>query len=905
MLRLEPKELFDTGEVQLPRHRAAERIGPYTVLREVARAPGARLVEAEGPGEARVLLQVVRLRAPADEADRVARQRYERGLGARTAALFDELDLEIRAQGGADLSDGTRWIYWARAWSGAPVDAGALTSDDLVVVARDLLERLARRHGLGRTEPLLGEHTLWRAAGGRYSVAGVPVGVDAAWMAPSEERPLRAPDEAADGDARGDLWRLGQALRALSAGREITPPLREVIDALGEDLVATDSAIPRPRASSADVALRALGADPESMPTGPTPVVAAPAASWADAVPPASTTPAPASPPARNDALDAATTRIELVPPPAPLAALVRAPFDSAEMATVEAPIAVEQSTDPALGSSDAVTHQTRPRELAPPLPAVVTIDPSGLAERATQESVGRRPWSAAPTAALGTSSERLFSVTDTVTDGKPLPRAPTAKVDEAPVDPAAVAWAPALLPEGASPWSEVVHARPARSKFTGFPGELPELGPDDVIESTAPHAASHALPHSIVRGSEPPGPLLGTSTPAATLLSVRPASPPSGPLLTPARRMAIAAGATLLVLGLVAQWSRDHSAPIEALDGLVVTAINEVTLDAQPSGTTVISEADGRVLGTTPMRFVVPQAADAAVILARPGFEPQRLVLPDRGGIVAVLTPVATAGCELVVEAQPEGGLEGVGAGSGEIGRGPRYTIPGAAVVRSKSAGAVGARIVRCPEAPREAPVRLRFGAAHQPATVRITHPAGATASIDGTEVGVVPAARAVASAFARVRITDASGAVTERWIPSRADVEVQMPTPATAVTRAEAPAPAVVDPTPIAVATSVAGVRSSEPRRDAARGKAEALSLLREGTELLQAGHPETARTRLQACLRADPTAAACHRGLAEVFRREDSATEARAHYQRYLELAPDAPDAALVRSLVRQLE
>jgi hypothetical protein len=971
MLRLEPKEPFDAGEVALPRSRA-ERIGPYVVVRELSRAPGARFVEADGPGDARVLLQVVRLRAPADEADRVARQRYERALGARTAALFDEPELEIRAQGGADLGDGTRWIYWARAWSGAPVELAALAETELLDALRALGDRLVRRHARGRAEPLLSAQALWRSADGRVGVAGVPVGVDAHWMAPTEDAPLRAPGEPVDATPSGDLWRMARVVEAAIADR--TPP-----PALLVDLLARSD-----RLSTAAELRAALGGAAKDDPTQPTRAVSPPrpTSSWADALP-SRDEEVTVDVRARTDEHDAATTRIELSPPPPPLvrvvsvsapledtgetaaaaaliapsvpnvvsapgeanapalvalvgpldhgavvtapdgairpvlaattpdrplvpllaplplmagasverpqattapdrplalrpaadradeappprpgsssayalAAAVRAPIDSTELPTIDTSSPGDSATDPALGAAEAVTHQTRAVDLAPPVLPIV-MD-------ASEQS---------------TSTQRIFSV-DTVTDGKPLPRA--GLLEEATVDPAAVAWAPALLPEGASPWSEVVRPRPARATFTGFPGELPELEPDDVIEPTAPRA--------MVRASEPPPPLLPSSAP---LLPSPPLSPPLTEglvVLTPARRMALAAGATLLVLGLVAQWSRGRTPPIEALDGLVLTATNEVTIDAQPAGTTVVSEADGRVLGQTPLRFVVPPAADASVLLVRAGHDPQRLVLPDRGGIVAILTPIAGGGCEVPLELPSGVQLEGVGAA---IGSGPAYTIPGAAVVRAVGGGVVGARIVRCPEAPRDAAVRLRFEPPSTGADVRITHPAGATASIEGTEVGVVPASRLVTTAFARVRVAGPSGEVVERWVPSRSDVEVQVPTAVPVLAE-----PTVAAPTEV----SVPEPAEREPRRER---KPDALALLREGTEQLQAGHDARARERLEACLKADPSVAACHRGLAELHRRAEARVPARSHYQRYLELAPDAPDAPLVRSLLREL-
>ncbi len=439
-------------------------------------------------------------------------------------------------------------------------------------------------------------------------------------------------------------------------------------------------------------------------------------------------------------------------------------------------------------------------------------------------------------------------------------------------LDPAAVAWAPALMPEGASPWSEVVSARGMkRPEFTGFTGELPKLTAEQV------EAATNAV------APAPKPPVLVSSTSGE--------SPPlwAPPELNP-KKIAMGAAVTLLIFGLLALVVRGRPEPIAALEGLVATPANDISIDTAPTGATVVAEADGRVLGQTPLRFLIPPGAEAAILLTHPGFEPQRLLLPDRGGLVLSLVATEARACALDIETPSP--IEGVGA---EIGETSPYRVAGAAVVRAKQEGDapyVGARIVRCPEgAP--APVKLRFAHAREPAALRITHPPGLSAAIDGVSMGTLPAVHAAPHAFSLVRTVDSVGATSERWVPSSTDVEIRMP-PASAV--AQAPAAEVVELVSVAQNDPPPPKRREREARDPG-------AQLRLGTDLMTAGRTQEAKDRFLSCLRLDPSAAACHRALGEVYRREDATAQAKSHFLRYLELAPDAPDAPFVKSLLRQ--
>src|SRR5262249_2210241 len=72
------------------------------------------------------------------------------------------------------------------------------------------------------------------------------------------------------------------------------------------------------------------------------------------------------------------------------------------------------------------------------------------------------------------------------------------------------------------------------------------------------------------------------------------------------ARKAALFVIGFLAMFGLFALLSRSGRAP-DRSSAPAVTAMNEVLLDSDPPGATVIAEADGAILGKAPLAFLVP----------------------------------------------------------------------------------------------------------------------------------------------------------------------------------------------------------------------------------------------------------------------------------------------------------
>ncbi len=79
-----------------------------------------------------------------------------------------------------------------------------------------------------------------------------------------------------------------------------------------------------------------------------------------------------------------------------------------------------------------------------------------------------------------------------------------------------------------------------------------------------------------------------------------------------------------------------------------------------------------------------------------------------------------------------------------------------------------------------------------------------------------------------------------------------------------------------------------------------AQAAAMYREGNRALAAGRGAVAKKKLEECVELADLPE-CHRSLGVIYAREDKSTEAIRHYQRYLDLAPDAEDAPRVRELI----
>lgn len=81
------------------------------------------------------------------------------------------------------------------------------------------------------------------------------------------------------------------------------------------------------------------------------------------------------------------------------------------------------------------------------------------------------------------------------------------------------------------------------------------------------------------------------------------------------------------------------------------------------------------------------------------------------------------------------------------------------------------------------------------------------------------------------------------------------------------------------------------------------ETRDLFKRGQRALLEGRLKKAKTLLTKCIEASPRHAQCHRALGILFAQRGNQAGSLRHYQAYLELEPDAPDAARVRRMVKE--
>lgn len=208
------------------------------------------------------------------------------------------------------------------------------------------------------------------------------------------------------------------------------------------------------------------------------------------------------------------------------------------------------------------------------------------------------------------------------------------------------------------------------------------------------------------------------------------------------------------------------------------ITPANEVLLQASPASAVVVGEADGRVLGRTPLRFLVPPDLDAAILVAAEGHEPQRVMLPVRGRIRTDLVPHSdTTPCDLELKV-PQG--VALNAVSAELTmNGANHTVPGAALLRDEAGS--GAWLVRCPRLGGPNPQTLTPHAPVTTVNVWVVGPSNATVYIDGEEVGTTPLRTKVKTGLRKIGIEklSATSDKTERWVPIFGDTKIRMPRP------------------------------------------------------------------------------------------------------------------------------
>lgn len=516
--------------------------------------------------------------------------------------------------------------------------------------------------------------------------------------------------------------------------------------------------------------------------------------------------------------------------------------------------------SDPALAiSSEAVTKQAEPKTPIPTEePRVVTItEPDRPVEPEPEPVV----------AAAGADDTAVIAsyVVDVTGEAVPRNGATNGEATLDALDALAASWRQPVLPSGESPWSEVVEARGthhrAKERFPGFSEEIPLPLADPPQPAKKVDARPVAVPVDDEIEEEVAAAISGFD----------------------AKKIVTAVLALLVIFGLFALIARsggeEHA--LGAADVLEAPPTNELTLESEPPGATVVAETDGAILGKTPLAFLVARKSAASVFLTLPGYEPLRMTLPERGTIRARLTPVEADPCRVRLSALGAGRLQGIGF---DLGDGEEVTLPGAGIVRAVDGPGVGARLVTCPSLGGRERAVFEFGPRTPPtAQVRITSPAGAAAYLDGEPIGRVPTVADAKRSFARIRVDGASGMSEERLVPSSRDVEVRMPSPKPRKMPVLV-VPEERDESPV----DLAPLEALEPSSDEYQAAVDAF----------EAGDMRLAKARFLRCLEAKPDDPLCHRGLGELYHRLRSPQKARQHYLRYLELVPDALDADRIR-------
>jgi type IV pilus assembly protein PilF len=85
----------------------------------------------------------------------------------------------------------------------------------------------------------------------------------------------------------------------------------------------------------------------------------------------------------------------------------------------------------------------------------------------------------------------------------------------------------------------------------------------------------------------------------------------------------------------------------------------------------------------------------------------------------------------------------------------------------------------------------------------------------------------------------------------------------------------------------------------------RALAVSQVRHGEAALEQGRPDEALGSFRAALENEPTLAAAFRGMGMAYAMQGHDAQALQSYDRYLRLAPGAPDAAEIRQSIRELK
>lgn len=341
------------------------------------------------------------------------------------------------------------------------------------------------------------------------------------------------------------------------------------------------------------------------------------------------------------------------------------------------------------------------------------------------------------------------------------------------------------------SQWSDVVRREVAR-----LVGAAALRAPSDAPPTAdAPRSGSSAEP-----SGAPPG--AGAAAPAEEKPTLgdedwkeaEETEPPSHPPPAAPRRLALSTlFGWVMVLALLVTVGLELVAYVRGQSSSRLRAgpSNEVLLEAAPANeVVVVSEADGTFLGRAPLRLLVPEGPEVAVLLAAPERTPKRVVLPSSGRVTVRLDPrLPTAPrCRLrlphgwayedVLEPSEEDDrdvLSGGDAPRASAALDTHLPIHGSAVVRIRPAG-YGAWLVTCP--PDGAPPRIDVTRKLPTvAEVHVREPIGGLALLAGRPIGTIPVRWTQGRAFVRLAVRSLDGVPLARWVATPGPIDVDLP--------------------------------------------------------------------------------------------------------------------------------
>lgn len=776
------------------------RIGPYDVFKRLVDAPGASMVEARDRSGQQWLLQLAHCRPARSSGEEPDWRDYERMISVATQHLSTDPDVKVYAHGAVERPGGAHILYWALDWNDDARHLGRGASQirsvhQLIISAMSLLKRLDQRHERGRLEPLVSEDLLIVKPSGETFVAGVPIHLPLEWLAEDmlparlapEERQAREPGRA------GDLWRLGMALKELAKGLSDAPEeLGTIFDGLGDP-------DPKTRLATGDalIELQLLDTtlEQEHGDSGPDHTFSGPLDSGGEAhgleqktelLPIASMTPASrrmlmlrklaAAPTLANVNLRVKDGAPGGVPPPSKSSGDMLA---FGEAVTAQHVMPAERGSgdrdsrraqavlpETAAGESGNVTWldipMEAPRDYGDPVSAIIdAVTPvyTNPSRRNAWDEANRRTQPPAPDPkAKGTLvGLRTMGPKGTVVGVRPL----GARFRIVSIRALGAAEPRPEPPDGEpSPNQPAPELEEARS-FEGRPS--PE-GRTNLRDRTEQDEERPDAPRPIERDA-PGEPDLPEDQP-----------PPPRPRR---RRFAVDAVAVLLLsvlFGLAFQRLVPFASSKYEQGTRPISPTTEVRLDVSPSEALVVAEDDGTVLGKTPLTFLLPSEPPTAVLIAAKGFEPQRIVLPERGRISSALLPLdKPAPCSIDLRVPDNVRLEGVG-GEFEAG-GKVYKIPGAIVLRDMRKK--GAWLVRCPSLGGTTVQTLATRPPIKRIELNITAPTDGTAYARDEKLGHTPIRLFIEGGFAPVKIELDRGGSAERWVPLFTDTSLEMPQP------------------------------------------------------------------------------------------------------------------------------